>query len=78
MHAQLASVRNQLDRADYHTTVTPAQIGHILIALSQLTDLVERLLPPPPPAPDPLASARDDYQAERRIDEWAAYRNDQD
>jgi hypothetical protein len=69
---QIAAIRELLDRADYSTTVTPTQIGQILIALNTLTDLVETLLPPPL-AVDPLASARHEYQAERRIDEWSAY-----
>jgi hypothetical protein len=78
MHDQLEAIRDHLTLADVSMTVTPAQIGHILIALNALTDLVESLIPAPAPAPDPLASARHEYAAERRIDAWAAYQREQE
>ena len=39
----LQAIRDTLSDADDSTTVTPKQIGDIIIAASQLTDLVERL-----------------------------------
>jgi hypothetical protein len=42
---QLAAVREQLERADkgYGERAMKTQIGHLLIAISELTDAVERL-----------------------------------
>jgi len=39
----LESIHESLSDADYHTTVSPEQIGNIISASKQLADLVERL-----------------------------------
>ena len=73
---QVEAIRAQLDRADGDTHA----IGHILIALSALTDIVEVLSAQKEAAPEPdrYAAARHEYQAERRIDEYAAWQREQD
>lgn len=72
MKAKIEAIREQLDRADASTG--DLQIGQILIALSQMLDLIEKIVPAQTePTYDRLASARQEYQAERRIDEWHAY-----
>jgi hypothetical protein len=39
----LESIQDSLSEADYHTTVSPEQIGYLISAVKQLTDLSERL-----------------------------------
>ena len=82
----IQAIRDQLDRAD--VAPSASQIGHILIAISQLTDVVEALSKKQPAVPevdpyavarqsDPYADPRREYASERRIDEWAAYQREQ-
>ena len=73
---KLQSIRDELEHADT-TKVPTAQIGAILIAIGTLTDIVEAMQPKQP-EPDRYAAARDENQAERRIDEWAAYQREQE
>lgn len=76
---RIANLRDGINTADSAHGVE--QIGLVLIALDQLTDLVEFLLEkavPAPVEPDRYEAARHEYQAERRIDEWAAYQREQD
>jgi hypothetical protein len=75
---RIENIRGGLDRAD--RAHDAEQIGCMLIAISQLTDLVELLFEKaaPPPTPDPMQSVYNEYQAERRIDEWAAYQREND
>lgn len=72
MQTAIQAIRDQLDKAD--STRGDMQIGHILIALAQIVDLIEGAKTPA--ERDPYEAARIEYQAERRIDEWAAYQRE--
>jgi hypothetical protein len=39
----LDSIQDSLSEADYHTTVSPEQIGYLISAVKQLAGLSERL-----------------------------------
>ena len=69
MKNRIQAIRDQIDRA--HNAPDTMQSGQILIALSQIADLIEEMQTPA--VPDRYAAARHEYQAERRNDEWAAY-----
>ena len=74
--SKLQSIRDELDLADM-TKAPAAQIGAILIAIGTLTDIVEAMQPKQT-EPDRYAATRDEYEAEHRIDEWAAYQREQE